>query len=63
MIIILIPATNPNSFKIVLLVKANTANPIAAVILQNRVTTPILLTISIKALIFFALTSSIVLCI
>ena len=42
----LIPATTPNSFKIALLVNANTANPIAAVMLQKSVTTPILLTIS-----------------
>ena len=40
----LIPATIPNSFRMALLVNANTAKPMAAVILQNRVTTPILLT-------------------
>ena len=43
------PATNPNSFKISLLVSANTAKPMAAVMLQNKVTTPILLTISMIA--------------
>ena len=48
----LIPDTTPNSFKTALLVKANTAKPIAAVILQNKVTTPILLTISISAFVF-----------
>ena len=47
---ILIPATTPNSFSIALLVSAKTANPIAAVILQNKVTTPILLTIFTRAL-------------
>ena len=39
---ILNPATSPNSFNMALLVKANTAKPIAAEILQNNVTTPIL---------------------
>ena len=48
----LIPDTTPNSFKTALLVNANTAKPIAAVILQNKVTTPILLTISISAFVF-----------
>ena len=44
----LMPATAPNSFRIALLVSAKTANPIAAVRLQNNVTTPILLTMSIS---------------
>ena len=46
---ILIPATTPNSFQMALLVSANTPNPIAAAILQNRVTMPILLIISYSA--------------
>ena len=46
---IAMPETTPNSFKISLWVKANTANPMAAVILQNKVTTPILLTIFTNA--------------
>ena len=48
----LIPETTPNSFNTALLVSAKTAKPMAAVILQNNVTTPILLTISINALVF-----------
>ena len=48
----LIPATTPNSFSTALFVKANTANPIAAVILQKRVTTPILLTMATSASFF-----------
>ena len=48
MIMILLPATTPNSFRMALLVSANTPKPIAAVMLQNKVTTPILLTISIN---------------
>ena len=51
---ILIPATTPNSFNTALFVKANTANPMAAVMLQNSVTTPILLTISTNALFFLS---------
>ena len=43
--IILIPDTHPNSFNKGLLVNANTKNPMAAVILQNKVTIPILPTI------------------
>ena len=39
------PDTQPNSFNKGLLVKAKTKNPMAAVILQNKVTIPILLTI------------------
>ena len=45
----LIPATTPNSCSIALLVNAKTAKPMAAVTLQKRVTTPILLTMSIRA--------------
>ena len=37
----LMPATAPNSFNTALSVNANTAKPIAAAILQKRVTTPI----------------------
>ena len=37
----LIPATSPNSFNKALFVNAKTAKPIAAAILQNRVTMPI----------------------
>ena len=40
------PATTPNSCNTALLVSAKTAKPMAAEILQNKVTTPILLTIS-----------------
>ena len=46
---ILIPETHPNSFNKGLLVNANTKNPMAAVMLQNKVTTPILPTIFTKA--------------
>ena len=46
MSMMLIPATTPNSCRMALLVSANTAKPIAAEILQNKVTMPILLTIS-----------------
>ena len=46
----LIPATSPNSFKSALFVKAKTAKPIAAAILQNRVTIPILPTMVTIAL-------------
>jgi predicted transport protein len=46
------PATTPNSFRISLFVSANTANSIAAAILQNKVTIPILLIISTSALFF-----------
>ena len=46
---ILMPATTPNSFSTALLVSAKTAKPMAAVILQKSVTTPILLTISTRA--------------
>ena len=38
---ILMPATSPNSFKSALFVNAKTAKPMAAAILQNRVTIPI----------------------
>ena len=48
--IILIPATSPNSFKSALFVKAKTAKPMAAAILQNRVTIPILPTMFTMAL-------------
>ena len=43
------PDTHPNSFNKGLLVKAKTKKPIAAVILQNKVTIPILPTIFIMA--------------
>ena len=49
MSMMLTPATTPNSWRTALLVNANTANPIAAEILQNKVTIPILLTISTSA--------------
>jgi hypothetical protein len=45
----LIPATTPNSFSTALLVRPNTAKPMAAVILQKSVTTPMRLIISVRA--------------
>ena len=45
----LVPATAPNSFSNALSVSANTANPIAAVMLQNKVTMPIFSTIVTNA--------------
>ncbi len=47
--IMFIPATTPNSFSKALPVKAKTAKPMAAAILQNRVTIPIRPTIVTKA--------------
>ena len=49
-IIMFKPDTHPNSFNKGLLVNANTKKPMAAVILQNKVTTPILPTICTSAL-------------
>ena len=60
MIMMLIPATTPNSRKMALLVNAKTAKPIAAVKLQNKVTTPILLTISTSDCFLFSLSSPVV---
>ena len=46
---ILVPATNPNSFSNALSVRAKTAKPIAAVMLQNNVTIPIFSTMVTNA--------------